>query len=243
MSEPAEEITIMGVKVRRRPVTDSPPAYRCEKCHDTGRIVYVGDDGIVYSRECECAPKIRSMQRLKISGLESLVRNYTFKNYKTPDAWHEQAKAKAKMYVKNPDGNWFFIAGTPGSGKTHLCTAICGQLIANGRDVRYMVWREAIPKLKALVNDDQYDDELSKYIRPSVLYIDDFLKGSVSQADLNLAFTILNARYNNPKKMTVISSERTLAEIRQMDAAVAGRIYERSKDYIFKTPAQDWRMT
>ena len=235
-----DRITIMGVKIRRADPADAP-TYNCEKCQDLGYIPYIGEDGFVYSRECECAAKTRSIQRLRRSGLEDLIRSYTFKAFKTPTDWHKRVKENAWNYAKNPGKSWFFIAGTPGSGKTHICTAICGQLIARGKDVRYMVWREAVPKLKALVNETEYEEELSKYLQAPVLYIDDFLKGSVSQADLNLAFTILNHRYNSPGKLTVISSERSLADIRRLDPAIAGRIYERSKDHIFKAPEQDWR--
>ena len=237
----SEDITIMGVKVRRVPPADVT-AFHCAKCQDKGYIAYIGDDGCLHSRDCECAARTRSIQRLRRSGLEDLIHAYTFKAFKTPDKWHEQVKENAWRYARNPGRDWFFIAGTPGSGKTHICTAICGQLIARGRDVRYMVWREAVPKLKALLNEAEYEEELAKYLRAPVLYIDDFLKGSVSQADLNLAFTILNHRYNSPGKLTIISSERSLADIRSLDPAIAGRIYERAKDHVFKTPAQDWRI-
>jgi len=233
------EITVMGIRVKRVPT--EPPKYSCEKCEDRGYVVWLDEDHIMHSKECECAAKRKSLRQLKQSGLEGLIREYTFKAYKTPTPWHEAAKEKAKRFVVDQSGSWLYIAGTPGSGKTHLCTAICGQLIARCKGVRYMVWREAIPKLKAMVNKEEYEDEIAKYISAPILYIDDFLKGTVTDADLNLAFTILNARYNDPRKRTIISSERTLAEVSKFDAAIMGRIYERSKGYIFKTPDKDWR--
>lgn len=236
----SDEVTVMGVTIHRNADAD-PPKYECEKCKDIGYITYIGENGVLYSKECDCEVRKRNMQRLKQSGLEGLIREYTFKKYKTPTKWHEDVKSAAKRFVLDQNPSWFYIAGTPGSGKTHICTAICGQLIVRCKGVRYMVWREAIPKLKALVNDEAYESELAKYIRPQILYIDDFLKGTVTEADLNLAFTIINARYNDKRKRTIISSERTLADVSHMDAAVMGRIYERAKGYIFKTPEKDWR--
>jgi hypothetical protein len=44
-------------------------------------------------------------------------------------------------------------------------------------------------------------------------------------ADINLAFEILNDRYNSGR-ITVLSSERRIGEILDIDAAVGGRIYE-----------------
>lgn len=67
-----------------------------------------------------------------------------------------------------------------------------------------------------------------------VLYIDDFLKGSVSEADLNLAYQLLNARYNAARR-TIISSELSIGEIAGYDEAIAGRIFERFEGYSFKT--------
>lgn len=236
-----DEINVMGVRLKRYEPSEKP-VYQCEKCEDRGYIVWMDENMILHSKECECAEKRRSLERLNRSGLSSLIREYTFKAYKTPTEWHTEAKNAAKKFVLDDGRSWFYIAGHPGSGKTHLCTAICGQLIARGIGVRYMLWREAIPKLKALVNDsDAYEEELNKYIRANILYIDDFLKGNVTPADLNLAFTILNARYNDPKKRTIISSERPLSEVYKLEPAVAGRIYERAKSYIFKSPDKDWR--
>ena len=233
----------MGVKIKRLGSYE-PPAPKCSKCNDVGFFFRKDEQGNLYSRECECQVRKRNIERLKRSGLVDLVRRYNFKNYKTPDKWYENTKASAKKFINDPAAPWFYIAGHPGSGKTHLCTAICGQLIARSKEVRYMVWREAATTLKAMVMDsEEYKEELDKYLRPTILYIDDFFKGSVTQADINLAFTILNHRYNNGRKQTIISSERPLFEIQEMDAAIAGRIFERANrgEYIFKTPDRDWR--
>ena len=48
-------------------------------------------------------------------------------------------------------------------------------------------------------------------------------------ADVNVAFEIINYRYNNPSLLTIISSELTEADLLDIDEAVAGRIFERAK--------------
>jgi hypothetical protein len=89
-----------------------------------------------------------------------------------------------------------------------------------------------------------------------VLYIDDLFKngkddfGTVKQptpADINAAFEIINYRYNNPGKITIISSERTLIEMNAIDEAIAGRIAEKSKAggyciNLAKDGKKNWRM-
>ena len=79
---------------------------------------------------------------------------------------------------------------------------------------------------------------IDRFKKAEVLYIDDLFKtgkapdGSVLKitgADVNVAFEIINYRYNNPALVTIISSELTEDEILDIDEATGGRIYERAK--------------
>ena len=215
----------------------------CPICLNKGYIAHSDGKGGIRLEECECAAKRRSLKRIKKSGLEKLLQIFTFDTYETPSKWQKTAKQTAMDYLANTVGAWFVIAGTPGTGKTHLCTAICKELIDAGKDVRYMQWRQDAPRLKAKVNDrEEYEDEIWKLSHTDVLYIDDFLKGTVTEADINLAFEILNARYNQPDAKTIISSEKTIEQILDVDEAIGSRIYQRSKGYRIKTPAENWRL-
>lgn len=215
--------------------------YDCPECKNKGYIVRVEDGKCVY-KECSCMPKRRALWRINRSGLADLINEYTFDRYQTPEKWQEVAKAKAMQYLDNP-GAWFCISGTPGSGKTHLCTAIASELINKGREVRYMLWRSEAPRLKSLVNDrEEYERLMSEYRGAEVLYIDDFFKGTVTDPDKNLAFELLNDRYNSRKTMTIISSEKTIEEILAIDEAIGSRMYERSKGFYVKTASENWRL-
>ena len=168
---------------------------------------------------------------------------YRFDTYTTPNSETSHALAKAREYASNPRGKWFYICGVPGSGKTHLCIGICNELLNNGYEVRYMLWREVAPQLKSLVTDgDAYTERMDALKKASVLYIDDFLKGKVSDADINLAFELLNARYNDASKCTIISSERSIEDVLGYDEAVGSRIAERSKGFRVAAPKQNWRL-
>lgn len=216
--------------------------YDCPLCKNRGYFTKIRDDGARVSVECECMSKRRALYRIKKSGLENLLRIYTFDTYKTNDAWHKKAKAIAQEYAQNMRG-WFYIYGNPGSGKTHLCTAICSEMIRHGKDVRYMLWRNDAPHLKAFVKERQeYEQLMNQYSSVPVLYIDDFLKGKVTDADVNVAFELINNRYNADGQITIISSERTINDILQIDEAIGSRIYERSRGYCIKTPNENWRL-
>lgn len=212
------------------------PDYDCPICRNKGTTYEVTTDGDWVARECKCMVKRRSLRRIRLSGLSELMKIYTFDNFKADTDSTRMLKAKAKAYVSNKEG-WLYISGVPGSGKTHLCTAICSELLNSGKEVRYMLWRDDAPRLKAIVNDrDRYEETIDGYKTVPVLYIDDFLKGSITDADINLAFELLNARYNNPKLMTIISSERSIGDVLDLDEAVGSRIYERSRGFVMESP-------
>ena len=213
----------------------------CPICHNTGKLLRKGDNGELFSRDCECMAKRVSLRRIERSGMSDMLNRYTFQTYETPDAARVRVKIAAEKFCKADEG-WWYIAGQSGSGKTHICTAICSELIERGKNTRYMRWRDESRELKALINSDEIEPKLKSLKEVEVLYIDDFLKGGANEADIRLAFEIINARYNNSKLRTLISSEIGIEELLQIDEALGGRIYERSKGFRLSAPSEDWRL-
>lgn len=212
----------------------------CPKCKNRGWIAYNDGDGVVYER-CDCMPKRRALRGIRESGLSALLEDYRLDNYETPEPWQESALAKARQYAEDPGKSWFYIYGSPGTGKSHLCTGICGALLESGHDVRYMLWRDVSRELKAVVNDTAFNELAAPYKRCAVLYIDDFLKGGMGDADKRLAFELLNSRYNS-RRPTLISSELSIDAVLDWDEAIGSRIYERAKGYVIHANGQNWRL-
>ena len=212
----------------------------CPECGNTGQISFERDV-YQFAKPCKCLKARQSLMKLRKSGLGDLIEEYTFKNYDTSDERCKRIKELAMRYAQSDAKNWFYISGTPGSGKTHICTAICSAMLKKGMSVKYVLWRDISQKLKSVINDAEYEDVLEDLKRPEILYIDDFMKGTVTEADVNRAFEIINARYNSPRKRTIISSERDLSYIRALDEAVGGRIWQRSKGFCLKAPDINWR--
>lgn len=105
-----------------------------------------------------------------------------------------------------------------------------------------MLWVEESPVIKSMVNEPEYKEIISELQKPEVLYIDDLFKEGATDADIRLAFQILDYRYRN-SMCTVISSEQTLDEIYHMDKAIGGRIAEMSiKINIPKDDGKDFRL-
>jgi DNA replication protein DnaC len=115
-----------------------------------------------------------------------------------------------------------------------------------GNEVKYMIWRDENTALKSCITEyDEYQRRINKLKEVPVLYIDDFWKvrdGSLTNADVNLTFEIINARYNDITKRTIISTELMYSDIIRVDEAIGGRIFERSRGFSVKAPDENWRL-
>jgi len=230
--------------------------YDCKLCKNRGFIAKLVDKGNgQYSHcfaDCKCVEIRNSIMRMKRSGLKDIIKDYTFEKFEDTEPWQAAVKSAAMEYAKEPKG-WFFLGGQSGSGKTHLCTAICREFLLSGKRVVYMLWRDDVLKLKGAVTEaDEYSKLVDKYKNAEVLYIDDLFKtGKAADntvqkptgADINVAFEIINYRYNNPNLLTIISSELSEDELLDIDEAIGGRIFERAKTLsIAKDRSRNYRI-
>lgn len=111
-----------------------------------------------------------------------------------------------------------------------------------------MLWGDDITAIKQAVTvSEQYDKLMNNIKNAEVLYIDDFFKTrsgeSVSNADVNTTFKIINHRYNE-QLPTIISSELSINEISAIDEALGSRIAEMTrthKIYISKDKSKNQR--
>ena len=223
---------------------DQADGYNCDACKNKGYIAELRMAEIYgYKVEtlvpCKCQKARNALSRLARSGLRDVVKKYTFDRYEATEPWQQTLKETAQRFCADPGERWFFYGGQSGAGKTHICTAIAVHFLRQGMETKYMLWRDEIARIKALVNDaEQYGAMMQEIKNADVLYIDDLFKtgkddfGKVKQptpADINAAFEIINFRYNDPRKITIISSERTISDLNEIDEAIAGRIAEKSK--------------
>jgi len=161
-------------------------------------------------------------------------------------------KQGVQSYAEHPSG-WLLIGGQSGCGKTHLCTAVCRQLLLEGKQVHYMSWRETVAQLKGLSLDSTgRSKEMEKLKKSQVLYIDDLYKTGKNNegsdyptgTDINLAFEIINHRYIN-RLTTIISTERTPQELVSIDEATGSRIIELCGSHVYsigKNQSRNYRL-
>lgn len=201
----------------------------CEKCENNGYIIERDDKDIFKLKcvDCECL-KIRNyLSKLKKLNIGDNALKKTFDTYIISEEWQKETIIKAKNFIKN--GVLFYIGGQVGSGKTHICTAIINEFLKNGKDCSYMVWDDIVTRLKQTTYGDEtkYNNMLKELKNIEVLYIDDFFKKPPTDEDRNKAFQVINTRYSySSGKITIISGERTINELLQIDEAIASRMFE-----------------
>lgn len=223
--------------------------YYCAECKNRG---YIADkqNGAYIERDCKCAQIRRAMIKAKLSGLGDVFGKFTFNGFKTDSQWKALMKDKALEFLKSRS-NCFFVGGTSGCGKSHICTAIAGYFLKQVKDVEYVQWVDFLDELNNVRfrNVDRYYGLLNRAKNAEVLYIDDLLKtdNSVksSAADIKTCYQIINARYTlsrtagKKRYVTIISSEHSLNKICAFDMATGGRIKELAGDFVLRIEGED----
>lgn len=220
----------------------------CPKCKNRGYFQIITDGGDIALRPCKCMAERRYIWEMENSGLGERYRTATFEAYRTDADWQKRCKEGAMAYAQKPGNGWLLFSGNSGSGKTHLCTAICSALAHAGRSISYIRWAALMGRMERTRYDDTKREELLNELKSAdVLYIDDFLKmpnnAPPSQAALAYALDIVDMRYISDRK-TIFSTEFMIAEIINFDEALGSRIAERtkgSKIMVKREPGRNYR--
>lgn len=223
--------------------------YECLLCKNKGYISVIRESGLLngipdYTQAmaaCKCKPVRDSIMRMKRSGLEPVIKRYTFAAYEAKEPFQVVIKEAAQRFTKEKKGV-FFIGGQSGIGKSHICTAITAQFLREGRAAYYMLWQDETTRLKAIVMDHEYKERMDYLKAVEVLYIDDLFKPTgensrPSPADVRIAYELINSRYANGNLITIVSSEKRLEEILDIDEATAGRLIEYAGNYAINIKA------
>jgi len=230
-------------------------SYRCEKCHDSGWIP-VMKDGREYARKCDCVKRRQAEKALLESGISEAFRDKTLDNYEPKSEKQREALEKARKYVEI-FGEYsmhmnFMLLGQNGSGKTHLAVAIGNALIEKNVLVRFVTFQDLLDQLaKSRTQKKETYSVIDKYRDAELLIIDDIFRTTIREwngstnvimSHVDAIFRILDYRYFN-KKATLITGEKTVMEMMNMDRAITGRLVETARGSIveFNDPKLDHR--
>ena len=229
-------------RIKNKAYVSDTKRYICEFCKDTGAIAITHDGkeipmldaaGQIRVKVCKCVIEKQMQEKLKCTGLNmEEYKNKSFETFKCDTEEAQKMYKLAKSFLKDSEAKGIGFWGNSGTGKTHICIAICNELLKKGISHKYFNYRRDIQRLIALrFKEEEYIKVLDEFLSAEVLYIDDLFKlsqnndGTYNKQELQIMFDIINTRYLN-KKITIFSSELTVSEITKIDKAIGSRIFE-----------------
>lgn len=180
---------------------------------------------------CKCEDTQHALAVLDSSGVCPDWREKTLDSFQLSEPWQRSFKKSIAEYIAGGKG-WLYVSGQSGCGKTHLCTAAFVELVKSGMNGIYISWLSLMQKLDAAYYDDEvYSGIMKPLVTRKLLYLDDLFKAMnndpVSTREFAHTMRLIDARYQNPDNITLISSEWTIERLAAFDEALAGRIAER----------------
>jgi DNA replication protein DnaC len=170
-------------------------------------------------------------------------------DYIAENEWQERCKRMVVGYLErhSHDEVWFMACGQNGSGKTLLGSIIANTLLAKKeRAVMYVVWTDFISKVKRDMmgeKTNEVSNRIEEIKNVDVLFLDEVLKKH-NETDVKYLMEIINYRYINDLK-TIITSEKLLTELIDIDEATFGRAVEKCEGFMMNIPRdrkKDWRL-
>ncbi|TYL60100.1 hypothetical protein FYL37_00410 [Agathobacter rectalis] len=234
------------IALRTKHLNDSEetaPAYRCEKCRDTGWEMVKEPDGHEFCRECSCGylQRYRLNGRLKFATIPKEFEGQTVDNFQT-DCYSTaanrelaaMAKTIAKRYVEKFDEiqetgkGLYFYSRVKGSGKTRLAVSIANDLIEKKFiQAKFATTIQILDQIKATwggisKNEESEQKLIHDIVSVPVLVIDDIGVEAVKDWINERFYNILNGRMIE-KRVTIFTSNCKIEEL-NFDDRITNRI-------------------
>lgn len=234
------------IALRTKHLNDSEetaPAYRCEKCRDTGWEIVKEPDGHEFCRECSCGylQRYRLNGRLKFATIPKEFEGQTVDNFQT-DCYSTAANRElaamaqtiAKRYVEKFDEiqetgkGLYFYSRVKGSGKTRLAVSIANDLIEKKFiQAKFATTIQILDQIKATwggisKNEESEQKLIHDIVSVPVLVIDDIGVEAVKDWINERFYNILNGRMIE-KRVTIFTSNCKIEEL-NFDDRITNRI-------------------
>lgn len=203
----------------------------CPACNGTGYVVKNDENGRPVCAQCTICNMIEENRLLRLN-----------QNSNLPETISVPPVPEALKFMRDYSPTlkkWLLFAGKTGSGKTTQAVSVARQLI-NKRYAKVSFYNAYDLTRKLTASKRRVDDHehlVDEIATVDLLVLDDFLK-VVPRPDafgytefLESTYEIIWARYDSGKPM-ILTTQATRNSMVQIDAALAGRIVERSRGYV-----------
>jgi DNA replication protein DnaC len=188
---------------------------KCPKCH-------------------EVQEKLRTTNQCLPNWVSKRQKGNTFDNFKIVTEEQKNIWSRSKKYVENfkkvlEIGSCMAFLGSPGTGKTHLATAIGVELWEKNYTVSYKRLYDLMTEIKSTYNKSEKTTEIeiiNNLVQFDLLILDEIGLKTMSETETALAYQILDKRYEEIKPTIIISNlnEKELSD--NIGARTVDRLYE-----------------
>jgi DNA replication protein DnaC len=179
-----------------------PHTRQCAACGGDGRVFATDDRGYSSMRGCDCGADPRRIALYNSLRLPLKFVDRTLENYRPQSEDQLRALLRARRfvdeYVPGASVRALLFCGNPGTGKTHLLSAILRELVLRkGVRARYEEFFLLLSDIR-----DGFSREVSarEWLEPlrkaDVLAIDEIGKGKKTEFEQGILDEILSVRYN-----------------------------------------------
>ena len=209
-----------------------------------GEVVELGDLDIPQTTGLGAVPALLSTKmtfaNFEISG-ENTPKDHQVESLRN-------ALEKAREYARFPDIDgrvWLTLAGSTGTGKTHLAVAIAAEQLKMGRPVFYVTVSELLDYLRAAYSPDSrvpYDRRFEKIKTSSLLILDGLGREQSSPWAMDKLRQIISYRQDFQLPTIVTTQIKELKE-GELDPVISSRIQDEDIVTLVKIDARDYRRT
>lgn len=146
--------------------------------------------------------------------IPSRFKGKTFDAYRADTDKQRKALAVCRSYAENfsehyEAGRCLMLLGTPGTGKTHLATAIADHVMRNTKaQAVYRTVGAILQYIKGSYGDSDYSEQqaFAALTKPELLIIDEVGATKATEYELATLFQIINGRYEEKRPTILVSN-------------------------------------